>query len=750
MQRGAFGGRLARVLATALFALAGGPGATFAEAGTASPTGAPEQSVGEAARLHRELLALAALERARGSLGEGLAAAQEALRLAEQMNDPLRAAVSRVALGELLAATGEDARAAAMLEEVVAAAPGLGLPDVALVAEIALAEIALVGGERGSARDRLLHVEARAALPEQFDLRATAVLDRLRIEATTPALPFDDERAGQIEQALDATPDAPEKGLRLVHLGRTLVYAAEGGDATRARRIASANRVLRRALAVADALPDAAAPRRVRAEALGTLGALYALEARIDEALDLTHRALRVAAQSELEIDAHAWHVQAGELYRRAGDPDRALEAWSRALALAEPHRLALAREAAALGDRGLAPSALLRRHLDLLLQRARSREKETLRLADLRLAQATLERLKGDELRDYYEDECVARARAKRVPLEQAAPGAVVVYPFVLDDRLELLVSAGGRLEQIRVDVSRETLEGEVARFRALLEKRTTAQYRGPARALHRLLVEPLEPILARHPEATLVFVPDGALRTIPMAALHDGERFLIERFAVATTPGLELTDPRPFPRDDPAALLVGLSVASGGLEPLENVTREIRQIRAITGGEVLLDAAFSPGALTQKLEAKPYRLLHVASHAAFDAGREGGFIQTHDGPLAFADLADAIDAGRLRADPLELVVLSACETAEGGERAALGLSGMAVRAGARSAIGSLWRVHDEATAQFMATFYQTLAQPGRSRAEAVRAAQRMLLADPAYRHPYFWSPFLLISSWL
>jgi CHAT domain-containing protein len=85
-----------------------------------------------------------------------------------------------------------------------------------------------------------------------------------------------------------------------------------------------------------------------------------------------------------------------------------------------------------------------------------------------------------------------------------------------------------------------------------------------------------------------------------------------------------------------------------------------------------------------------------------------------------------------------------------EGGERAALGLSGMAVRAGARSAIGSLWRVHDEATARFMATFYRTLAEPGRSRAEAVRAAQQALLADPAYRHPYFWSPFLLISSWL
>jgi CHAT domain-containing protein len=740
-----------RLLLALLLVLAAGPFEGRAQSTTTAQTLDGPRAGDEAGTLHRELLALAEQELARGSLAEGLAAADEAIRLAEQMGDSRRGLAARAVEGHLLAASGEDERALRVLEAVVAEAPALGLAELAAAAAIPLAQVELARGDRAAARERLRQVEEDPASQAFPDLRLIAGLDRLRLEVADPEPRLDPARAEGLERALVAQPDSPRVGLRLVHLGRSFVLAAERRIEPRAPLFAAADRVLRRALAVADALPDDAPARRVRAEALGTLGALHAEAGRAPEALALTQRALRLAARSELEIDAYAWHVQAAELHARLGDRDRALEAGARAIEIAERHRPALTRQAIVDGSPG--PAALLRRQVDRLLQRARSARDRAARETDLRRAQATLERLKSEELRDYFEDDCVARARAKSVAIEEAAPEAIVLYPFVLDDRLELLVSAAGALEQIVVDVPREALEAEVATFRVLLEKRTTQQYLRSARILHRALVEPLSAILADHPEATLVFVPDGILRTIPMAALHDGERFLIERRPVATTPGLELTDPRPFSRDDPSALLVGLSVASGGFERLENVAAEIRGIREITGGDVLLDEAFSPAALTQKLEAKPYRLLHVASHAAFDDGREGGFLQTAAGRLAFSDLSAAIGAGRLREDPLELVVLSACETAvggEGGERAALGLSGMAVRAGARSAIGSLWRVHDEATARFMATFYRTLAEPGRSRAEAVRAAQQALLADPAYRHPYFWSPFLLISSWL
>lgn len=120
------------------------------------------------------------------------------------------------------------------------------------------------------------------------------------------------------------------------------------------------------------------------------------------------------------------------------------------------------------------------------------------------------------------------------------------------------------------------------------------------------------------------------------------------------------------------------------------------------------------------------------------------------HDGKLSFDRFSDALARSKFRDESLELLILSACETAEGDEQAALGLSGLAVKAGARSALGSIWQVNDEATAEFMLNFYESLKQPGRSRAQAMRAAQLSLLEQRIYRHPYYWAPFLMINSWL
>ena len=93
---------------------------------------------------------------------------------------------------------------------------------------------------------------------------------------------------------------------------------------------------------------------------------------------------------------------------------------------------------------------------------------------------------------------------------------------------------------------------------------------------------------------------------------------------------------------------------------------------------------------------------------------------------------------------------MLSACETAAGDERAALGLAGVAIRAGARSAMGSLWSVSDQATSTLVTEFYAALDRPGVSKARALQAAQASLLADPRYAHPYYWAPFLVINNWL
>ncbi|HXZ85528.1 MAG TPA: CHAT domain-containing protein, partial [Myxococcota bacterium] len=147
--------------------------------------------------------------------------------------------------------------------------------------------------------------------------------------------------------------------------------------------------------------------------------------------------------------------------------------------------------------------------------------------------------------------------------------------------------------------------------------------------------------------------------------------------------------------------------------------------------------------------LRAEPYGVLHIASHASFGASADDAYVVTWDGRLGARQLADLVELTRFRDRPLELLTLSACDTSVGDERAALGLAGLAVRAGARSTLGTLWPVDDQAAAELVGRFYRELARPGGSRAEALRRAQRAVLAEPQLAHPAYWSPFVMIGSW-
>jgi len=232
-------------------------------------------------------------------------------------------------------------------------------------------------------------------------------------------------------------------------------------------------------------------------------------------------------------------------------------------------------------------------------------------------------------------------------------------------------------------------------------------------------------------------------------MASLHDGEHFLVEKFALATTPGFDLVDPAPVDREALEALLAGISKSVDGEAPLPNVVEELRVVEALLGAEVMLDEAFLRSDLRESLEDRNFGIVHIATHAQFSADSDDTFLLAWDGRLGLDELSEDVGLFRFRDEPLELLTLSACETARGDDRAGLGLSGMAVKAGARSVLGSLWSVNDPAATALVETFYTRL-MAGDSRAQALRAAQLGLLADFRYRHPAYWAPFLLIGTWL
>ena len=333
---------------------------------------------------------------------------------------------------------------------------------------------------------------------------------------------------------------------------------------------------------------------------------------------------------------------------------------------------------------------------------------------------------------------------------MESLDPRAAVVYPIVLEDRLELLVSSVRGIERYTLPVSRMRLREEVTRFRLFVQKRITSQYLLPAQQLHEWLVAPYLADLASDSIDTLVFVPGGALRTIPLAALHDGEGFLIDRFAVAVTPSLNLIAPEPLEPRDAKLLLAGVSKSAQGFPALAAVSEELAGIENLYGGEVLLDEAFTQGPLESALRENRPGIVHLASHAKFTGEPDTSFIMTHDSQISMERLAQLLRWGRYGEEPVELLMLSACETASGDERAALGLAGIAVRAGARSAMGSLWPVADVATAGLVVDFYEALGERGLSKARALQRAQQQLREQDDYQHPFFWAPFVVINNWL
>ena len=224
-------------------------------------------------------------------------------------------------------------------------------------------------------------------------------------------------------------------------------------------------------------------------------------------------------------------------------------------------------------------------------------------------------------------------------------------------------------------------------------------------AQQVYSWIIEPLAADLAASNLKTLVFVLDSSLRNIPMSVLHDGEQYLIEKYAVAITPGLQLIQPKAIASNQLQALTAGLTEAKFGFPPLEYVSQELETIQAqIAKTEQLVDRNFTNNALRAKIEKIPFPIVHLATHGQFSSQAEDTFILTWDNRLNVNQLSNLLQVSNQDSEQaIELLVLSACETLAGDRRAALGLAGVAIKAGARSTLATLWRVNDEATSSLM-----------------------------------------------
>ncbi|MEO0975021.1 MAG: CHAT domain-containing protein, partial [Pseudomonadota bacterium] len=389
-----------------------------------------------------------------------------------------------------------------------------------------------------------------------------------------------------------------------------------------------------------------------------------------------------------------------------------------------------------------------------LLMAKAEGAQAQGTKQALLFEAREVINRLHAAEIRDYLQDDCAPSASGDSRALRLAGDVAVI-FPIVFDDRVEVLLQTRDGMRQLpAARVPRAALEARVRDLRRRLSdprRNDAARY---AATFYDELFPGLTQSLTARAIHRLVVVPDGPLRLLPFGALHDGDGWLAERFVVEVMQrlapardALEVGSAR-----SGRALLAGVSRFDGvEREALRYVPAELASIRNQWPGptRTLAEAQFTKRTFIDSLNGLEPTVVHIATHGTFAGSLEQSYLLTGDGQrLEMEALFAPLEALAIRQRPVTLVVLSACETALGGERSAIGLAGVALRAGATYAAGALWPVPDDGTARLFEAFYTELATQRSDPGFALAVAQRELIASRRYAHPAYWSGFQVISS--
>lgn len=353
----------------------------------------------------------------------------------------------------------------------------------------------------------------------------------------------------------------------------------------------------------------------------------------------------------------------------------------------------------------------------------------------------------------------------------------SAVVYVIARENNLDLVILTDKTQPKLhRVDISKSDLLKQVKLFQEAItipSKGESKQYLIEGKALYQLLIQPLETQLQTENIDTILFSLDAGLRSLPIAALFDGQQYLIEKYSLSLIPSMSLLDTRYQSIQNTPILAMGASQFLE-LTPLPAVELELNLItQSLRTGHAFINQEFTKNNLIRQRQDYPYQIIHLATHSEFRSGLpENSYIQLWQ--------TEKLRLNQLRQlgwnkPPVELLVLSSCRSALGDEQAELGFAGLAVQAGVKSALASLWYVSDEGTLALMAEFYNQLNQTT-TKAEALQKAQISMLKgeikmqdgtlkldnarsiplpeefahfrSETLSHPYYWSAFTLIGS--
>jgi CHAT domain-containing protein len=636
-------------------------------------------------------------------------------------------------LGIVWQVTGDLEKSKSTLEESLAIAEHLTLPEEMSATLFSLGNVAKALQDEATA----LKLYTRAA---ELAPRSPSRLEIWTNQFSVLVAQQEWSAARKLLQQIDQQLEQRQPSRQTIY-----VRINTGSNAMKNLQQFSAKGIARRlsiAAQEARSLQDA----RSESQALGQLGRLYEQTQQFREAQTLTQKAFVLAQQSNAADIAYRWQWQFGRLYRQQGQREKAVSAYRESIHLLQSVRadLIAANPELQFSFRE-AVEPVYREFVSLLV------ESDNPDQNSLEQARDTIEALQVAELENFLRSACL---QIKASQIDQVDSNAAVFYPIILPDRLTVIVSLPNKqLSMHSVELPKDTVEKTLEKMLESLNPVFSDQERlQTSKQIYDWLIQPQKKRIQQFNVKTLVFVLDGTLRNIPIAALHDGERYLIENYSVAISPGLQIIEPKSFTQPENLnALIGGLTESRQGFTPLPGVMRESNQIASKLKAQIFLDKTFTKQNLQQSIQATNFPLVHLATHGQFSSKLSDTFLLTWDDRITIEGLRNLLKSrAESSTAPIELLVLSACETAEGDQRATLGLAGLAVRSGARSTLATLWSVNDNSTADLMTEFYRMLTQQQLSKAESLRQAQLKLLQNPQYSHPFYWAPFILVGNWL
>jgi CHAT domain-containing protein len=689
-----------------------------------------------------------------GEIDASLESLQQSYQIAVKIKSPAQIAETLLSLGNAQCVKGNKARSVSPLQNTT---------RFEKTAPLLYVSKPISPSVRKLYQQAVESYQQTVAISKSPAIQIKAQLNLFRVLIELEEFSQTSQLYSQLQLTIDKLPVSKSSTEARINLAKNLLFLKQISP-NHAPKWENIAQILAFSIKQAEDLQDL----RSQSYATGILGSLYLQTQNLTDAQQLTEKAVDLAISIEAKEIAYLWQWQLGYIFKIQGNRTASLDNYSRAVDNLNDLRtelLVINQDVQFSFRDDVEP--VYRQLVDLLLQSSsQNKTQQKISQKNLKKARDVIEALQLREIENYFQEACLqAKPEIIDRVVDNTDSKAAVIYPIILQNRLEIILKLPNQnkfnryttfIQAYELEKTIETLQN------SLRQPEKINQVKKISGEFYSWLIQPLEADLQKNQIETLVFVLDGNLRNIPMAVLYDSkvpekeQKYLIEKYAIVLTPGLQMLEPKSLEKKELNILIAGVSekrfVENQEFNALKNVPFELKTIQSqIPDSKTLLNQSFTKINLEKQIDSGKYTVVHIATHGNFSSNLEETYILTWNKLLNLKDFDRLFQINtNLDSQAIQLLVLSACETADGDKRAALGLSGIAVRAGARSTLATLWAVDDESTAQLMSQFYQELQNNELNKAKALQQAQIKLLKNKNSESPLIWAPYILVGNWL